>query len=325
MARTLAFAYKRGEIIQTSPANIDFDEEQNGRAFLYTVADFSDLLEDLRSGKGIHTPIWCRPIQKEGGQGLHLVAGQRRLLAGLEYIKENPEYLIKVLVVEPKDDMESLEMNARENAGRAELSIIDQGHVAIRLREEPTKEGGRSINQISKLLKISTTQVNQAIRLVTELPEVVQRAIHNKKVTVDDALTILKVMDPVKRAALINEFLSGKKEELVIKTMPVSLPEQPVGQIERPIPTEAVGVRSIEEDEVPKRNVREAVRDAGGKVALRMPELKKYFQEAVDEDGPGSNKGEVKLKQKLLLFVAGEISQRTMDDWFNKLCKAKGE
>jgi len=210
MARTLAFPYKRGEIIQTSPANIQYDEENNGRAFLYLPTEFQDLLEDLRSGKGILTPIWCSPISIEGGNGLKLVAGQRRLLAGLEYLKENPDFLIKVLVVEPEDDLDALEMNARENSGRKDLSIIDHGHIAVRLREEPTKTGGRTLEQISKILNISQAQVTQAIKIVEGLPEVVQKAIHQGKIKTDDALTVLKVSDPAKRKDMIAEFLTGK-------------------------------------------------------------------------------------------------------------------
>lgn len=316
MARTLAFPYKRGEIINTSPVNITFDEEQNGRAFLYAPGDLSDLLVDLRAGRGIHTPIWCRPITTEAGQGLKLVAGQRRLLAGLEYLKENPDFIIKVLVVEPKDDRESLEMNALENSKHKGLSIIDEGHIAVRLREEPTVGGGRTLDQIAEVLNIDVSRLQKAIKLVTDLPEVAQKAIHTGKVTVDDAVTVLKVSDPYIRRSMIEEFIIGKKPEV---------PQQPVGQEERPVPVTAAAAQEEPEPEPKKRNVRDAAREAGGKVPLRLPEIKKYLQEAIEEDGPGSNKGEVKLKQKLMLFVAGEISQRTMDDWFNKLCKSKGE
>lgn len=321
MARTLAFAYKRGEVIQTSPANISFDEEQNGRAFLYSASDISDLLEDLRGGKGIHTPLWCRPFTLEaGGQGLFLVAGQRRLLAGLEYLKENPEYLIKVLMVEPKDDQETLEMNVLENAGHNGLTIVDQGHVALRLRSEPTKTGGRTLDEIAKLLHVSQAQVSQAIKLVEGLPESVQRLIKAGKISSSDALDVLKVSDPDKRKALIEEFFADR-----IKTKPlvISEPIQPVGQVERPIPVEAEAA-PVPEESAPGRNIRDSVREAGGKVSLRMPELKKYLQLAIDEDGPGSNKGEVQLKKKLLEFIEGKFSQRTMDGHFNNNCKMKG-
>ena len=51
-------------------------------------------------------------------------------------------------------------------------------------------------------------------------------------------------------------------------------------------------------------SIREAVREAGGNVGnVRMPELKRYLQQALDEEGPGSNKGEVELKRSLLSYL----------------------
>ena len=98
-----------------------------------------------------------------------------------------------------------------------------------------------------------------------------------------------------------------------------------MGQEERPIPTEAVVAQVVEEAPPPKeRTVRDAARDAGAKVSMRMPEFKKYLQEAIDEDGPGSNKGEVALKKKLLEFLDGKFTGRTMDNHFNTNCKMKG-
>jgi ParB/RepB/Spo0J family partition protein len=310
MARTLAFEYKRGEIIQTSPKNIIFDEENNGRAFLYKPEDLEDLLTDLREGRPINQPILCKAITTESGQGLSLVAGQRRLLAGLEYLKENPDYLIKVLIVVPKTETEELELNVVENAGRKNLSIIDQGHIALRLREEPTKEGGRTLEQIAKLLRVSQPQVSQAIKLVEGLPERVQRAVHQGSVTVSDALDVLKVSDPDKRASLIEEFFAAKSSGTPVRnetTNSISPFESAPFQEEKP------------------RTVRQAVREAGAKVTMKMSEFRKYLQVAIDEEGPGSNKGEVTLKKKLLEFLDGKITDpRTMDKHFDAICKMRG-
>jgi ParB/RepB/Spo0J family partition protein len=295
----LAFEHKRGEIIQTSPKNIIFDEENNGRAFLYKPEDLEDLLADLREGRPINQPILCKAVTTESGQGLSLVAGQRRLLAGLEYLKENPDYLMKVLVVEPKTSTEELELNVTENAGRKNLSIIDQGHIALRLREEP---GGRTLEQIAKLLRVSQPQVSQAIKLVEGLPERVQRAVHQGSITVSDALDVLKVSDPGKRADLIEEFFLPKAQTQ--NANPVAIPEP---------------------GEKPERTIRQAVRETGAKVTMKMSEFRKYLQVAIDEEGPGSNKGEVNLKKKLLEFLDGKITDpRTMDKHFDANCKMKG-
>jgi len=316
MARTLSFSYKRGELIQTTPANITFDEENNGRAFLYAEDDLADLLVDLESGKGITSPIWVAPHQTELGQGLKLVAGHRRLLAALQYAKNNPNYLIRCLVVEPKDEQEALEMNARENSKRRALSIIDQGHVALRLREEPTNTGGRTLAEIADILNISQAQVSQAMKLVEQLPERAQRAVHFGWVTVDDALTILKVPDPQTRENLVAEYItSGNRivPEVISVPDPLLEPE----------------IQSENESETPEtpetpRNVRTAAREAGARVGLRLPELKKYLKQAVDEDGPGSNKGEVEIKKGLLDFISGKFGEKKMDSIFGSNCKVKG-
>ncbi len=206
------------------------------------------------------------------------------------------------------------------------------------LREEPTRTGGRTLEQIAKRMRISQPQVTQAIKIVEGLPEVLQRAIAKGTVTADAGLTVLKVEDPEKRAGLIEQLLAGKftKEPKVVVIPPagsrvdlssnepvgIETPKEPTGQAERPMPK---GTEDKEPKEDKKANLRDAVRDAGGKVALRLPELKKYLQEAIDEEGPGSNLGEVKLKKAMLKFLAGEIKPRTMDDNFNKFCKMKGD
>lgn len=328
----LEFLYKRGEVIQVSPLNVAFDEENNGRAFLYRLEDLQDLLIDLRSGRGIIAPIWCSLTDG----GLRLVAGTRRLLAALEYLKEgNPKYLIKVLLVSPKDDLDALEMNARENAGRKNLSIIDQGYIAKSLREEPTRTGGRTLDQIARILNVSPAQVNQSIKLVTELPMHVQRAIHEGKVTADDALVTLKVPDPEKRAELVE---SLDKPEPEYKTITVS--EWPEGGTKL-IEAFEEKIAQVVDDEEAKNAVpfsspdpppdpepptpRQAARAAGAKVSLRMPELKKYLQVAIEEDGPGSNKGEITLKKALLDFIAGKFGEKKMDSVFYDNCKFGGK
>ena len=248
--------------------------------------------------------------QEEGKTVPFLVAGQRRLYAALAYMKDNPEYLIQFKWVDPKTARQQLILNIRENVGHKALNIIDVGTNALRLRDEPTEEGGLTLDAIAEILNVSQPQVSQAIKLVEGLPETAQRAIASGKVKIDDALTILKVPDVTRRAALIDEFLNGNK-------MPLNQPEQPVGQEDRPVPEGAGVVTSNPVDQPPARTVREAARDEGAKVSVKMGEFKQYLQEAIDEDGPGSNKGEVALKKAILKFLNGEItSRKTLDNHF---------
>jgi ParB/RepB/Spo0J family partition protein len=299
LARTLAIPYKRTEGMRISPADIVADEEKNGRAYQYKKSDLQDLLSDLRNGVGITSPVWVRRIQTEEGQGVELVAGFRRWLAACEYLKECPDYLLPCIIVEPKDDLDALAMNLRENAKRKNLSIIDLGHAAYRLHEEPTKGGGRTLAEVGEILNISQPQVSQVLKLVTELPESLQNMIAAKKVTADFAFTLLKITDRAERQKQIDKLLSGETSE----------PAQGV-----PAPKQTRSQRSQ------SKELREAARAAGEKIARRLPEIKKYLRTAVDEEGPGSNKGEVKLKKKLLQFISGEISEDSLDKWFNELC-----
>jgi ParB/RepB/Spo0J family partition protein len=295
MARTLAIPYKRTEGMRISPADIVADEEKNGRAYQYKKSDLQDLLSDLRNGLGITSPVWVRRIQTEEGQGVELVAGFRRWLAACEYLKECPDYLLPCIIVEPKDDLDALAMNLRENAKRKNLSIIDLGHAAYRLHEEPTKGGGRTLAEVGEILNISQPQVSQVLKLVTELPESLQNMIAAKKVTADFAFTLLKITDRAERQKQIDKLLSG---ETPAQGVP-AIPKQTRGR---------------------SKELREAARAAGEKIARRLPEIKKYFRTAVDEEGPGSNKGEVMLKKKLLQFISGEINEDALDKWFNELC-----
>ena len=297
MARTLAIPYKRFEGLRVSPSLIQADEEQNGRAFNYNQADLADLLADLRSGKGIKTPVEIVPVPIEGGTGARLKIGFRRWLAACEYLKENPEYLLPCVWGESKDAQGDLEDNARENAHRKNLSIIDQGHVALRLQGEPTTSGGRTLEEISEILSVSVAQVGQAIKLVSELPQALQKEVHTKGMTASDAFVLLKVPEPARAEAMA-------QAEAVVQAPP----ERP--KLGRGRPPGSSAVRQIAED-------------AGARLTRNMSQLKKYLQMAIDEDGPGSNKGEVALKGALLAFIAGELTERQMDTRFGVNCKVK--
>lgn len=304
MARTFDIETSRFEGLKAFPRDVQLDHEQNGRAFPYTLADIPDLLADLEAGIGIKQPIICKPVKTEDGKKtLQAIAGNRRLYAARVYGDRNPEYKIPIIIQEPKDSLEELVLNARENVSRKDLSPIDEGHVAQRLLAL-----GMSKEDAGKVLEVSPAQIGQRIKLVEELSERVQHLIHRKNLTADDGLNLLKV-PPDDRDRLIEKILEDQGRGIEQSNVSVDGESGPAKRARVSNKTNAI---------------REAARDSGAKISIRMPELKKYLQEAIDEDGPGSNKGEVQLKVKLLAYLNGELKARTLDDWFNRCCRVKG-
>lgn len=304
MARTLAFPTKRADLLKVSPKNIIVNVAENGRAFPYSKGDVIDLLVDLRSGRGILQPVTVKPFKtSDGGAGLKLVAGYRRFYAATQYALENPDYLLPCIIEEPKDDLETLEINVRENVARKDLSPIDLGRIVQRFLEaKRTKE------QVAEILACSVANVTQHLKLVEELTEREQALVHKRTLTADDAFSLLKV-PATEREKVIETILEAEGKKLATEPVAVNGESGPARRVK-------VSSKGAE--------IRKAAREAGASVALRMPEFKKYLKEAIEVDGPGSNKGEVALKGAILEFLAGEITEKQMDNRFNQFCKVKG-
>jgi ParB/RepB/Spo0J family partition protein len=300
MARTLSIESKRFEGREVYPRDLIVNQEENGRAFAYTVADVADILEDLEAGRGIMQPVTVVPVKTDAGQGLKLVIGYRRHFAANVWGQSHPEFMLPcVLDTDKKDDVEILIDNLRENVAKKGLTIIDHGKAAERLAG-----AGKTQKEIKEVLGLgSEAQVSQALKLVTELPEAVQIKVHKGEITADDAFTLLKVKDPEKRAEVVAQVLAG----------PTSEPKEEGEPQELKSPR---GARSAA--------IREAAEEAGAVITMKMPGFKKYLNEAVDEEGPGSNHGEVELKKAILLRLEGKISDKQLDNKFGKYCKERG-
>lgn len=188
---------------------------------------------------------------------------------------------------------------------RKNLSHIDLGSVAKRF-----VDGGKTIEETRLILGVSPAQVTQHIKLVTELNEHTQLLIHTGKMTADDAFALLKIEDKDERAKVI--------EKVFQEDIQLGDTEESLGEVELDVETPK-GQESSK-----SKTVREAVRDSGGKLTVRLSELKKYLKEAIEEEGPGSNKGEVEIKRSLLSYLDGELTGKQLDNRFNKYCKEKG-
>lgn len=318
MARSFSFDSKRFEGFSVSPTDLTIDYAENGRTFPYTPEDIQDLLEDFQNGKGINQPVLVKPWKTDfSPKGLKVVAGYRRVYAALEWTKTNPEFTVPVIIEDPEDPLEELILNIRENVARKDLSHIDLGTNAQRLQAQ-----GMTNEEISGVLGVSPAQVTQHIKLVVELPERLQFLVHIGKakggITADDAFAVLK-LPAEERLGFVEKHLKGVGDEVIEadnEERAVSGDEDNGGIFQGGSGSSvARGVGSI----------RSAVRAAGGNVgSVRLPEFKKYLQQALDEDGPGSNKGEVGLKESLLDYLSGELTEKQLDNRFEKFCKQKG-
>jgi ParB/RepB/Spo0J family partition protein len=300
MARTLSIESKRFEGREVYPRDLIVNEEENGRAFPYTVTDVADILEDLEAGRGIMQAITVVPVKTETGPSLKVIIGYRRWFAANEYGKTHPDFMIPCVLETDKykSEVDILIDNLRENVAKKGLTIIDFGKAADRL------SGFKTQKEIKEILGLgSEAQVSQALKLVNELPEAVQVKVHKGEITADDAFTLLKVKDPEKRAEVVAQVLAT----------PVSEPKEEGEPQELKTPR---GARSAA--------IREAAEEAGAVITMKMPGFKKYLNEAIEEEGPGSNHGEVELKKKILLRLEGTISDKQLDNAFGKYCREKG-
>lgn len=297
--------------MEISPSLLRFNPEDNGRAFPYGDADLVDLLQDLEMGVGIREPVLVQSIDTD----LWVVAGIRRTLAGRVWAETHPDYLLPIALVENLSPMDALILNIRENVARKELTIIDVGSDAARLRA-----GGKTGAEIKTILGLgSEGQVSQAIKLYTELPEYIQLLVHNKTISADDAFTLLKIDNIDKRQDVLNTYLEGKATAQLVEAKEAG--ENVSLDVINP---DAETYPSRPPSNKKKETLRELAVEAGAPVgALRMPELKTYLKDALEMEGPGSHKGEVALKKALLEFLERAITAEDLTKKFERICKER--
>lgn len=311
----LEVKYDRTEGQLMNPTFILCDPETNGRAFPYTIDDVLDLLQDFEDGYGVRNPLEIKVINKTAT----LVVGYRRLLASLIWYAGNeargilphPDFQVPTVVVKPKDAIDELIMNIRENVAKKSLNSIDLGSNAVRL-----KAFGKSVGEVARILGVSDAQVSQHVKLVTELPENYQHLVSIGQLTADDAFTILKIPAEA-RDGVLREYLESKATALLDDSN--ALDEA------SPSPAVSEATERVSEPSSPApkaKNLRALAGAAGAELgSKRMPEFKKYLKEAIEMEGPGSNAGEVALKKELLKFLEGKLTAIQMDNRFDKFCK----
>ena len=160
-----------------------------------------DAIEELKQSilaKGILQPVLVR----RNGERFQLIVGERRWrasrAAGLEHIP--------ALVRDSASDEDMLELAVLENLQREDLNPIEVAHAILKLQQtcELTQEA------VADKLGVSRAHVANTVRLL-KLPERVQAAICEGKITPGHARALLGILDPKEQTELFEFFMSDSR------------------------------------------------------------------------------------------------------------------
>ncbi|MFN5885639.1 MAG: ParB/RepB/Spo0J family partition protein, partial [Bacteroidota bacterium] len=171
--------------IQANPfqPRTDFEEEA-----------LNELAESIR----IHGVIQPITVRKMGYDSYQIISGERRtrasLLAGLSKI---PAY------VRVANDQEMLEMALIENIQREELNPIEIALSYKRLIDECSLKQEEVAGRVSK----NRTTVSNFLRLL-KLPDNIQLALKEGKITMGHARAIISLDDPLKQQGVFEYMLN---------------------------------------------------------------------------------------------------------------------
>jgi ParB family transcriptional regulator, chromosome partitioning protein len=156
-------------------------------------------MEDLVSSIKEHGIIEPLVVTSLSGGRYELVAGERRLrasqIAGLATVPA---------VVRTATDQQKLELAIIENVQRQDLNPIEEAIAYKRLIEE----FGLTQDQVSDKVGKSRPQVANTMRLL-QLPEDVQHALVERKISASNARTLLSVPTDAARMELFRAMLAG--------------------------------------------------------------------------------------------------------------------
>jgi ParB family chromosome partitioning protein len=156
-------------------------------------------LEDLVSSIKEHGVIEPLVVTARADGGYELVAGERRLrasqIAGLETVPA---------VVRTASEQQKLEIAIIENVQRQDLNPIEEAIAYRRLMDE----FGLTQDQVSDKVGKSRPQVANTVRLL-QLPEEVQQALVERKISASNARTLLSLASDAERQELFQAMLAG--------------------------------------------------------------------------------------------------------------------
>lgn len=209
-------------ILRVDVNNIIPNPEQPRKTFS---AEAQKELSDSIKDKGVLQPLVVTAL---GNGQYELIAGERRLqaskMAGLK--------TVPVIVNDKaKTRADKLELALIENIQRHDLNAMEKAESFKKLQEEfnLTQE------QISARLGKKRTTIANTLRLL-DLPENIQQALRDEKISEGHARTILALKDKDKQKilfdAVLKDRLSVRETEEAVKKVKVRLHSRVVGSID---------------------------------------------------------------------------------------------
>lgn len=237
--------------------------ERNPFQTRFTAVDDPALNELVESIKvhGVMQPVVVRPLAKPGPQGelYHLVAGERRWLASRRAGKTHLP-----AVVRDMSDTEAMVLTIIENLHRQDLNPMQHARSFNRLMEEfrLTQE------EIAQRTAMTRPMVANYLRL-TRLPEVVQKAIEDGRLSFGHAKVLLMLggMDSIEICAKKVLFgrLSVRETEMMVEEF--LHPPAAAAKPERPVDP---NVRAAEEELQRALGCRVRIRDRRGRGRIEI-------------------------------------------------------
>lgn len=178
-------SYTIGQVFFVHPADIVADHALNTRHTPHDAESVAEMVSTLRE-QGQIQPVAAR---KTRDGKLYLVAGFRRHAAALQIVETDPQFRLKVVILDVNDE-EAFQRNLAENLERRELSPIDIATAQRRCAEQYGWDGKR----IAQFFRMSQSYVSQLKKLLT-LSAKTQAMIHKGQITVSAALELCKLDD----------------------------------------------------------------------------------------------------------------------------------
>ncbi|MCD5325620.1 MULTISPECIES: nucleoid occlusion protein [Pontibacillus] len=185
--------YHPDEVIQLPVKNIQPNRYQPRTIFNHEKIE--ELAQTIQT-HGMIQPIVVRKMEDEDA-GYELIAGERRWRAVQHLGWENVSAIIREM-----DEAQTASVALIENLQREELTVIEEAMAYAKLLEihNLTQEA------LAQRLGKSQSTVANKLRLL-KLPDVVQQAILDKKITERHARALIALKDPEKQEQLLQEII----------------------------------------------------------------------------------------------------------------------
>lgn len=194
-----------GGIVRIDVGSIHPHPEQPRRRF--DDAALAELAASIAE-RGVIQPVIVRPAPT--GHGYQLVAGERRWRAAQRAGLHDMPAIVRAF-----DDAETLEIALVENIQREDLNAIEEARAYQKLGDY----FGHAQESLARLVGKSRSHVANLLRLL-DLPESVQQAVVDQRLTMGHARALINAPDPVALARQVEDKgLSVRQVETIVREL----------------------------------------------------------------------------------------------------------